>query len=274
MKLKSATQKLYLALILIFLYAPVAVLIIYSFNESKSRANFTGFTFKWYFELFKDEQIMTAVATTFSIAFISSITATIIGTFSAIGIDSLRKKQKKIIMWFNNIPLLNPDIVTGISLMILFVFIFNLLGFGKLGYTTLLISHILFNIPYVVLAVLPKLSQIDKNLYEAGLDLGATPSQTLIKVIIPEIMPGIISGLILAFTLSLDDFIISFFTTGNGVSNISILVYSMARRGINPKINALSTIMFVVVMSLMFLVNFMASRNKKPKKSLDFANAE
>lgn len=274
MKLKSGIQKLYLALILIFLYAPVAVLIIYSFNESKSRANFTGFTFKWYFELFKDQQIMSAVATTFSIAFISSITATVIGTISAIGIDSLRKKQKKIIMWFNNIPLLNPDIVTGISLMILFVFMFNLLGFGKLGYTTLLISHILFNIPYVVLAVLPKLSQIDNNLYEAGLDLGATPSQTLIKVIIPEIMPAIISGLILAFTLSLDDFIISFFTTGNGVSNISILVYSMARRGINPKINALSTIMFVVVMSLMFLVNFMASRSKKPKKSLDFAKSE
>lgn len=248
-------KHLYLSLILFFLYAPIGILIFFSFNESKSRGNFSGFTLKWYSELLRDGAIMNALRYTLIIAFLSALIATILGTAAALGIHDLGKVSKKIVLNITNLPVLNPDIVTGISLAILFIFVFNALKMGSLGFTTLLLAHISFNTPYVILSVLPKLRQLDKNLYEAALDLGARPFAAFFKVILPEIMPGIITGALLSFTLSIDDFVISYFTTGSGVSNLSIVIYSMTRRGINPKINALSTLMFLVVLMLLYLVN-------------------
>ncbi len=261
--MKRFLKRFYLALIFVFLYAPIAVLMFYSFNQSRSRANWTGFTLSWYTELFKDPSIRVAFSNTLIIAVTSALLSTIVGTMAAIGINSMKKLPKKIVMNITNIPVLNPDIVTGVALMILFIFVFNVFKAGRLGFATLLLSHITFNIPYVVLSVLPKLRQLDPNLYEAALDLGAPPLRAFYKVIFPEILPGVITGAILAFTMSIDDFVISFFTTGSGVSNLSIIIYSMARRGVNPKINALSTLMFVVVMLLLYLINFRDSRLKK-----------
>lgn len=243
-------KKCYVGLILIFLYAPIIVLAVFSFNSSKSRGHWTGFTLKWYVEMFQDRHIMSALYYTIVIAILAATIATIIGLASAIGIYNMNKINRSIIMNLTYLPVLNPDIVTGISLMILFIFI-NL----DLGFLTMLIAHITFNIPYVILSILPKLKQMDKHLYEAALDLGATPFYAFWKVVLPEIMPGVVTGFILAFTLSIDDFVISFFTTGAGVSNLSILIYSMARRGISPTINALSTLMFVCVLLLLLLVN-------------------
>ncbi len=243
-------SKIYSILILIFLYAPIVVLIIFSFNSSKSRGTWGGFTLKWYIDMFNDEQILKALYYTIVIAVLASVISTITGTIAAIGIHNMKKNAKALMLNINNIPVLNPDIVTGVALMILFITV----GM-QLGFFTVLIAHLVFDIPHVILCVLPKLRQLDDNLYEAALDLGANPIQAFFKVILPEIMPGIISGAIMAFTLSLDDFVISFFTTGNGVTNLSITIYSMARRGINPKINALSTLLFVSVLSLLFLVN-------------------
>lgn len=256
-------KRFYSFLIYLFLYAPILILIVFSFNNSRSRGSWGGFTLKWYKALFNDSQIMSALYYTVAIAVASSIIATIIGTAAAIGIDAMKRKQKSVVMNLTYIPVLNADIVTGISLMILFIFINQ-----KLGFLTLLIAHVTFNIPYVILSVLPKLKQLDNNLYEAALDLGATPSYALWKVIIPEIMPGIITGGLLAFTLSIDDFVISFFTTGSGVSNLSIIIYSMARRGIKPQINALSTIMFVTVLALLLIINFRTNRNKNRKENV------
>lgn len=243
-------SKIYSTLILLFLYAPIVVLIIFSFNSSKSRGTWGGFTLKWYVEMFNDSQILKALYYTIIIAVLASIISTICGTVAAIGIHNMKKKPKALLLNINNIPVLNPDIVTGVALMILFITVGMQLGFG-----TVLIAHLVFDIPHVILCVLPKLRQLDDNLYEAALDLGANPVQAFFKVVLPEIMPGIISGAIMAFTLSLDDFVISFFTTGNGVTNLSIAIYSMARRGINPKINALSTLLFISVLSLLFLIN-------------------
>jgi len=260
-------KKVYLYLVFLFLYAPIFVLVIYSFNDSKSRGHWGGFTLKWYAALFQDREIAQAVYHTVLIAIISSVVATIIGTAAAIGIQNMKKINKVIILNLSYLPVLNPDIVTGVSLMILFIFMKAFTGVG-LGFTTMLLAHITFNIPYVILSVMPKLKQLDKNLYEAALDLGAKPGYALRKVIIPEIMPGIITGFLLAFTLSIDDFVISFFTTGSGVSNLSIYIYSMARRGINPKINALSTIMFVLVLILLIIVNLRLSKDKENSKDL------
>lgn len=250
-------------MIYLFLYAPILILLVFSFNASKSRGVWAGFTLKWYRELFQDRQIMKALYHTIIIAVLSSTIATVIGTAAAIGIHNMKKLKRKIVMNLTYIPVVNPDIVTGLSLMLLFIFT----NF-RLGFVSLLLAHITFNIPYVILSVLPKLKQLDKNLYEAALDLGASPFYAYRKVILPEIMPGVITGLLLAFTLSIDDFVISFFTTGSGVSTLSIIVYSMARRGINPKINALSTLLFVTVLLLLVIVNLRTSgttngQNKK-----------
>lgn len=253
-------NKSYVMLIFLFLYAPILVLMVYSFNDSRSRGTWEGFTLRWYIELFNDRQIMSALYYTLIIGILSALIATIIGTAAAIGLDKLRGFKKELIMNVTYLPVLNPDIVTGIALMLLFVFVRM-----RLGFITLLLSHITFNIPYVMLSVLPKLRQLDKNLYEAALDLGATPSYAFKKVILPEIMPGVITGALLAFTLSVDDFVISFFTTGSGVSNLSIAVYSMARRGINPRINALSTLMFVGVLILLIIVNVRMTRDNNSK---------
>ena len=258
---KHYLKKFYAILIYLFLYAPILILIIFSFNASKSRGNWSGFSLHWYFELLQDRQILNALYNTMMIAVLSAVIATLIGTAAAIGIHNMKKLKKKVIMNLTYLPVVNPDIVTGLSLMILFVFI-NL----RLGFLSLLLAHITFNIPYVILSVLPKLKQLDKHLYEAALDLGATPLEAYRKVILPEIMPGVVTGMLLAFTLSLDDFVISFFTTGSGVSTLSITVYSMARRGINPKINAISTILFLTVLLLLMIVNIRMSGNHSKKE--------
>lgn len=248
--MKSALKKIYTAMIFIFLYAPIVVLIVFSFNSSKSRANWTGFTFDWYIQLFKDQQIMTSLYNTIMIALIASVCATIIGTLAAIGMQDMKKFTKAMVMNITYLPVLNPDIVTGISLMLLFIF-----ANKQLGFFTMLLAHITINIPYVILSVLPKLKQLDVRVYDAALDLGATPMYAFRKVIIPQIAPGIFTGFLLAFTMSIDDFVISFFTTGSGVSSLSITIWSMARRGVNPKINALLSIMFASVILLLLIVN-------------------
>jgi len=243
-------KKCYVGLVLLFLYAPIIVLAVFSFNSSKSRGQWSGFTLKWYAEMFQDRNIMSALYYTVIIAILSATIATVIGIATAIGIHNMNKINKSIIMNLTYLPVLNPDIVTGISLMVLYIFMKL-----ELGFLTMLLAHITFNIPYVILSILPKLKQMNKHLYEAALDLGATPFYAFRKVILPEIMPGVVTGFILAFTLSIDDFVISFFTTGAGVSNLSILIYSMARRGISPTINALSTLLFICVLLLLLFVN-------------------
>ncbi|WP_130807283.1 ABC transporter permease [Senegalia massiliensis] len=248
-------QKIYIFLIFLFLYAPIVVLIIFSFNDSRLQGTWDGFTLNWYRELFKSREIMKSLYYTISIAIFSSIISTIIGTLSAIGIYNMKSFRKKIILNINYLPVLNPDIVTGIALMTLFIFIKI-----RLGFMTLLLSHITFSIPYVILAVLPKLKQLPKDISEAAMDLGATHFYAFRKIILPEISPGIVTGALIAFTLSIDDFVISFFTTGSGISNLSITIYSMARRGIDPKINALSTLMFLSVLILMLIINKRTSK--------------
>ncbi len=248
-------RKMYLGAVLAFLYLPILVLVVLSFNESKSRTHWAGFSFKWYIELLNDPTIMRALYNTLLIAVLASLIATVFGTFAAIGFNNMNKFSKKVFLSINNLPVLNPDIVTGVSLMILFIFAFRIMGMGNLGFGSLLLAHIMFNTPYVILSVMPKLKQLDNNLYEAALDLGSTPRYAFFNIVLPEIMPGVITGAMLAFTMSIDDFVISFFTTGSGINNLSTLIYSYARRGINPKINALSTIMFVVVLIMLFLIN-------------------
>ncbi len=249
-KLYEFIKRFYLAIIFIFLYAPIVTLMIFSFNNSKSMGKWNGFTFKWYGELIHNDSLMEALYYTILIAIIASVIATIVGTITAIGIDNMRKKKRALLLNINNLPIINPDIVTGIALMSLFIF----LKFD-FGFKTMLLAHISFDIPYVILSVLPKLRQLPDNTIEAAMDLGATPFYALRKVIIPQIKPGIFAGFLMAFTMSIDDFVISFFTTGPGVTNLSIEIYSMARRGIKPEINALSTLMFVTVLALLLIVN-------------------
>lgn len=251
-------KRSYVALIIFILYAPIFLLMVFSFNDSKKRSQWSGFTLRWYKELFNDPQIKSAFYYTIVIAIIATIIATLIGTAAAIGIHNMNKWKKGLMMNITYIPLLSPDIVTGISLMLLFMFV-------KIprGFTSLLLAHITFSIPYVILSVIPKLKQLNHNIYEAALDLGATPMYAFYKVILPEIMPGITAGALLSFTLSLDDFVVSFFNTGPAVSTLSIEIYSMARRGINPKINALSTIMFITILLLLFLVNLRTMKDSK-----------
>lgn len=243
-------RRFYLVLLYLFLYAPIVVLIAFSFNETKSMGNWTGFSLKWYIALFNDRTIMKALYYTIMIAVSSAVISTLLGTAAAYGIYRMGPFRRKIMLQINNIPILNPDIVTGIALMSLFIFVKM-----QLGFTTLLLAHITFNTPFVILSVLPKLKQLPKDIVEAAMDLGATGSIAFFKVILPEIMPGIITGALIAFTMSVDDFVISFFTTGSGVSNLSITIYAMAKRGINPKINALSALMFLVVLVLLLIVN-------------------
>lgn len=228
---------------------------IYSFNESKYRV-WTGFSFKWYIELFHDRQIMDALSNTIFVAVIASILSTIIGTAAAIGIDGMKKWQKSAIMNVTMLPVLNPDIVTGISLMLLFY-----IGRLPTGRFTLILAHMAFCIPYVILSVMPKLKQVNSSTYEAALDLGATPALATVKVTLPEIMPGIVNGLLMAFTLSIDDFIVSYFTTGPGVENLSILIYNAAKKGVSPSINALSALMFAVILVLLIIINARTNRN-------------
>lgn len=243
-------KKISLSLVYIFLYAPIIILIIFSFNDSKLRGTWSGFTLKWYQNLFTDRVILSSFYYTMIVALIATVTSTIIGTISAIGIHELKGWKKSTVLNINYLPILNPDIVTAVALMSLF-------GIMKLnlGLLTLTLSHIVFCIPYVILSVMPKLKQMDKNTIEAALDLGATPLYAMRKIVIPQIKSGIASGALISFTLSLDDFIISFFTTGNGVANLSITLYSMAKKGINPSMNALSTLLFISILILMLIIN-------------------
>ena len=258
-------RKAYIGLIMLFLYAPIVLLILYSFNDSRSRANWGGFTLNWYVELFQDQTIMSSLFTTLSIGLLAATISTVFGTVAAIALYQLRRRPRQVLMSVANIPMLNSEVVTGVSLMLLYA----MLGV-QLGYVTLLLSHIAFCVPYVVLSVLPKLRQLDPHLSEAAQDLGATPLQGFFRVILPDIMPGVFSGFVMALTMSIDDFLISFFTTGSGVSNLSITIYTMAKRGISPKINALSTIIFGCVFFLLIGINLQDLRkDTKGKKKLE-----
>lgn len=243
-------KKAYVGLVFLFLYAPIILLMLFSFNNSRSRGNWGGFTLKWYVELFQDDTIMNALLNTVLIAIISAVIATLVGTVSAFGMHYMKKTPRAVLENISYLPVMNPDIVTGISLMLLF-----LTCNVQRGFITLLIAHITFNIPYVVLSVMPKLKQMNEHLFEAAEDLGAGGVYTFFHVILPEIMPGVISGFLLSITLSIDDFVISFFTRGAGVNTLSVHIYNMAKKGIAPSINALSTIMFVAVMVLLLIIN-------------------
>ena len=258
--IRKYLQKIYLALIFIILYAPIVTLIILSFNQSKTRAKWGGFTLKWYKDLLKNEQIMSAFYTTLIIAFVSAAVATVIGTAAAIAIQSMKQKWKTLYMGLTNIPMMNAEIVMGVSLMLLFIAFHMTLGFG-----TILIAHITFNIPYVILSVAPKLKQTNRYTYEAALDLGAHPLKAFFKVVFPDIVPGVVSGFMLAFTMSLDDFVITHFTKGPGIDTLSTKIYTEVRKGIKPEIYALSTIMFVTVLVLLLLINY------SPKESEETA---
>lgn len=262
--MKKSLSRLYLALVFIFLYAPIAVLIVFSFNSSKSRAVWHGFTLDWYKQLFQNEQIISSVITSLLVAIISSVVATIIGTLAAVGINSMRKRTRSLIMNVTYIPIVNPEIVTGVSLMLLFVF----LG-AKLGFFTLVLAHITFNIPYVILNVMPKLRQMNKFLYEAALDLGCSPIQAFIKVVIPEIFPGIITGFLMAITYSIDDFVISYFVSGPTSQTLPITIFSMTRRKVSPEINAVSTILFLIVLSILLIMNLKDAKAHKNKKKIE-----
>ena len=234
----------------------------FSFNESKSLTNFTGFSLKWYSKMFSDRTIMEAIYYTVVIAIIATVVSTIVGTITAIGLSKSKRIIKECVLQVNNLPMLNPEIVTAIGFMLFFTSLHI-----ETGFTTLLLAHIAFCIPYVILSVMPKLRQLDDNLAEAALDLGCTPIQALIKVIIPQIKPGIISGALVAFTMSFDDFVISLFTTGPGVNNISIYVYSNVKR-INPTINALSTIIVVIITIVLVTINVVPMINDKRKQKM------
>lgn len=255
-------KKFYVFLIFVFLYAPIATLVVLSFNASKTRSKWGGFTLKWYAELFENEAILQAFANTMIIAFLSALIATIIGTLACIGMRNMKKFSQNVIMGITNVPMLNAEIVTGISLMLLFITV----GI-RTGFMTVLLAHITFNIPYVILNVMPKLKQVNNSTYEAALDLGASPSYAFFKVVFPEILPGVLSGFLMAFTMSLDDFIITHFTKGAGVDTLSTKIYTEVKKGIKPEMYALSTLLFVTVLVLLILVNKMpSSKDKAPKK--------
>lgn len=259
--IKGFCKKLYLGFIIFLLYAPIVTLVVLSFNNSKTRAKWGGFTGKWYVSLFQNEQIMSALYTTLTIAFLSALIATVIGTAAAIGMQAMQKRARTLFMGVTNIPMLNADIVTGISLMLLFIACRI-----SMGYMTILLAHITFNIPYVITSVLPKLKQTNKRTYEAALDLGASPIYAFFKVVFPDILPGVFSGFLLSFTMSLDDFVITHFTKGPGVDTLSTKIYSEVRKGIKPEMYALSTLLFGTVLILLFLINSSpADKNSKKK---------
>lgn len=263
----KTAQKIYIALIMLFLYAPILVMVVFSFNASNSTAVLDGFSLKWYAELFSNSTVLTALRNTLILALLSALIATTLGSAAAVGIFSYKKKwTKNAVMSVTNIPMMNPDIVTGISMMLLFVFLGRFLALrSSLSFFTLLIAHITFNLPYVILSVMPKLGQLDPHLSEAALDLGCTPFKAFFKAILPSISSGIITGFIMAFTLSLDDFVISYFTTGPEFQTLPLLIYSMTKRRVTPDMYALSTLMFVSVLVLLILFNFAQSRSNRKK---------
>ena len=278
----SLFGRISMGLVFLFLYAPIFVLIVFSFNNSKSRTVWNGFTLKWYAELFRDSQIMNSLYTTLLVALLSAAIATVAGTFASIGFYNMKRRVREPLMTVNNIPMMNADIVTGVSLCLFFVAAFaGWNGFVawmeqtyrltaprlSLGFGTLLIAHVSFNIPYVILSVMPKLRQMDKNLIDAAQDLGCTWMQAFWKVVVPEIKPGIVNGMLIAFTMSVDDFVISYFTAGAKTSTLAMTIYGMAKRRISPKMNAVSTLLFVSVLLLLIIVNVRQARQEKARQA-------
>lgn len=250
---KKSLERIYLGLIFLFLYLPIAVLIVLSFNDSKSRVYWGGFTLKWYQRMFRSSNILNAFGTTILITLLSALIATLIGTLAALGIHAMRARGQAIMLGATNIPLLNADIVTGLSMMLLFV------RFTKLGLSTVLIAHITFTIPYVILNVLPKLKQLSPSTYEAALDLGATPWYAFYKIQWPQLRSGVFSGFLMAMTMSLDDFSVTYFTKGAGINTLSTMIYTEMRKGIIPEMYALSTLLFLIAFLLLLVMNFASS---------------
>ncbi|MBQ4426761.1 MAG: ABC transporter permease [Oscillospiraceae bacterium] len=253
----KTASRIYTVLIFLFLFAPIAILLIFSFNEAKSLSVFSGFSLKWYRELFRDEATLTSVWNTLVLAFSAMVISTIVGTAAAVGIEKLRLRWlRSTLSTVTDIPMTNPDIITGISLMLMFVFVGRFFGLANsLSFWTMLLSHITFCLPYVILQVLPKLRQMDPALPEAAMDLGCTPVEAFFKVTLPEIMPGVITGAIMAFTMSLDDFVISYFTSGAGFQTLPIRIYNMTKKTVTPKMYALATIIFFVILALLLISN-------------------
>jgi len=270
----KTASKIYSIIIFGFLFAPIAVLLIFSFNDAKSLSVFSEFSLKWYKELFSDDNTLGALKNTLILAASATAVSTVLGTFAAVGINKLRSKWYKAAMnTVTDIPMVNPDIITGISLMLMFVFIGRLFGAAtSLNFVTMLIAHITFCTPYVILQVLPKLQQMDKALPEAAMDLGCTPFGAFFKVELPEILPGIITGAIMAFTLSLDDFVISYFTSGTGFETLPIRIYAMTKKTVTPKMYALATIIFFVTLALLLISNVVDNEDSKKLKETKKAN--
>ncbi len=258
-------QKFYMGIMYLFLYAPIFVLIFFSFNASNSRTNFTGFSLKWYGELLNNKVILNGLQNTLLVSITAAVLATILGTAAAIGIHNMGKKTKSLVMNTTYIQVINPDIITGVSLMLMFVFIKRAVGMN-LGFVTVLLSHITFDVPYVILNVLPKLRQMDKSLYEASLDLGCPPLRSFFKAVVPQIMPGILSGFMMAFTFSIDDFAVTYFTAGSNFQTLTVAVESMTRKRIPLTVNALSTVIFVVVLTVLIIMNIKDAKEEKQKK--------
>jgi len=251
----------------LFLYAPILVLIVFSFNdtETASRTVWSGFSLKWYQKLFEDRLILEALRNTLIIAVAAAAASTVLGTMAAIGINSMKRLPKRVMMNITNFPMVNPEIVTGVSMMLLFVFAVGLFGGRSLGMASITAAHITFCLPYVILQVLPKLRQMDESLFEAAQDLGCPPAKAFFKVVLPEIMPGVVTGMIMAFTLSIDDFVISYFTSGT-TQTLPIYIYSMTRKRVSPEINALSTVLFAAVMALLIVVNVRTAKARGQAK--------
>lgn len=258
--MRNTAKKVYIFLIFLFLYAPIATLMVLSFNKSRSRSKWGGFTLEWYKKLFQNQAILQALSNTLLIALFSALIATIIGTVACISLQAMKRRGRTIMMGITNIPTLNAEIVTGISLMLLFI----TLGL-KFGFFTILLSHITFNIPYVILSVMPRMKQLNPSLYEAALDLGASPLKAFFRIVFPDILPGVLAGFLMSFTMSLDDFIITHFTKGPGIDTLSTKIYTEVKKGIKPEMYALSTLIFTTVLILLFLVNKPAGNEKNNK---------
>lgn len=267
--IRNFFKKAYLVFIFVLLYAPILTLIVFSFNGSRTRAKWGGFSIKWYVSLFENRQILQALSNTLVIALLSAVIATVIGTMAAIALSSMKPRIRTFWLSMVNIPMLNAEIVTGISLMMLFIAVGNLLSFVgggiTFGFWTVLIGHITFNLPYVVLSVMPKLKQVNISTYEAALDIGASPLYAFFKVVLPDIMPGVMSGFLLSFTLSLDDFIITHFVKGPGFDTLSTKIYTEVKKGIKPEMYALSTLIFITVLLLLLIVNYKPKQKEKKR---------
>lgn len=268
MKKVSPLSKLYLLIVFLVMYAPILVLIFFSFNAGSSTSSFEGFSLRWYGALFQNEYVMQSLYNTLILASVSAVISTVLGTAAAVGISKYKRWQRTAINTVTNVPMMNPDIVTGVSMLLLFVFAGAVLNIESvLGFWTLLLAHITFNLPYVILSVQPVLSKVDVHLSEAAQDLGCPPVKAFFKVVLPSISSGIVTGFMMAFTLSVDDFVISFFTAGPSFTTLPLYIYSMTKKPVKPDINALSTIMFVVVLALLILINLHEGRSEKKEQA-------